>query len=186
MNPHHAYFWKESESTPSSIIAAAGFATEAAATIAAPFTAHPRAAIVEDMAPFRLFEHTADIGIDADGASLAELFHAAADGLLQLLGGEPAANLTESRTVTLFASDGEELLVSWLNEILFLLETRRFLPGAVRILEASPTRLVAELRGESLDPKRHSFARMAKAATYHNLQLVESEGRWSARIFIDL
>ena len=138
------------------------------------------------MPPFRLFEHTADIGIDADGSSLAELFHAAADGLLHLLGGEPAATLAERRTLTIAASDGEELLVNWLNEILFQLETRRFYPGAVRILEAAPTHLVAELRGEPLDPERHTFARMAKAATYHNLQLLESDGHWRARICIDL
>lgn len=138
------------------------------------------------MTPFRLFEHTADIGIAADGSSLAELFHAAADGLLLLLGGEPAATLSESRTLTLAASDGEELLVNWLNEILFQLETRGFYPGAVRILEAMPTRLVAELHGEPLDPERHSFARMAKAATYHRLQLVERDGHWRAQIYIDL
>lgn len=150
------------------------------------FTAPRGGVIVDAMTPFRLFEHTADIGIAADGASLSELFHAAADGLMALLGGEPAAHPTESRIVHLAASDSEELLVNWLNEILFQLETRHFFSGVVRILEATPTRLVAELHGEPLDPERHSFARMAKAATYHNLQLVESDGRWQARIYIDL
>lgn len=134
----------------------------------------------------RLLEHTADMGIAVEAATLPELFTEAARGLLLLLGGEPAAAPRTSLTVTVAGDDREELLVNWLNELLFLLETRHFYLAAVTRLELGPGSLAADLRGELLDPDRHSFAREAKAATHHQLRLSEGPQGWSAQIYIDL
>lgn len=134
----------------------------------------------------RLLEHTADMGIACEAATLPELFAEAASGLLLLLGGEPAADELNTVQVTVSGGDREELLVNWLNELLFLFETRRFYLARAEKITFDGLTLTAELLGEPLDPQRHSFAREAKAATHHQLQLVEGPQGWSARVYLDL
>lgn len=138
------------------------------------------------MAPYRLLEHTADIGLLASAASIEELFAEAARGLLLLLGGAPPARPQLEQVVEVAAGDREELLVNWLNELLFLLETRRFYLAECRIEALTPTRLRATLYGEALDLSRHTFARDAKAVTHHRLLLEEQNGTWQARVYVDL
>lgn len=134
----------------------------------------------------RLLEHTADMGIAAEAATLPELFAEAARGLLLLLGGEPAADETNTVYVTVSGGDREELLVNWLNELLFLFETRRFYLARVEKIALDGLTLTAELLGEPIDPQRHSFAREAKAATHHRLRLEPGPHGWSAQVYLDL
>ena len=138
------------------------------------------------MSPCRLLDHTADIGLAVEAADLPALFREAAHGLLLLLGGEPAAQPLQEQQVVVTAGDAGELLVNWLNELLFLLETRRFYLADCRIDTLSATRLQATLYGEELDLARHSFARDAKAVTHHRLLLAERHSRWQARVYVDL
>lgn len=136
--------------------------------------------------PFRLLEHTADMGLEAEAASKSELFAEAALALLNLLGGAPPARLLQRRVVQVTGSDDVELLVNWLNELLFQVETRAFFPGMVRIVTLAPGHLVAELQGEPLDLERHRFDRDAKAVTYHQLVLEQRADFWYARLYVDL
>lgn len=135
---------------------------------------------------FSLLEHTADMGLDVSAGSRAELFAEAAHGLLHLLGGAPAARGLETLTLEVAAEEQDELLVNWLNELLFLLENRHFYLAAVTVESCTSTRLRARLTGETLDPQRHSFARDAKAITYHRLLLEQREEDWHAQIYVDL
>ena len=76
------------------------------------------------MTAYRLLEHTADMGIAARGNSLAELFQAAAEGLRAVLIEAPCDE-TESQQVSLTAEEPGELLVAWLQEILYRFECSR-------------------------------------------------------------
>ncbi len=134
----------------------------------------------------RLLAHTADIGLAVQAKSADALFREAARGLLLLLGGSPPARPQQEVTVRVAAGDQAELLVNWLNELLFLIETRRFYLADCRIEALSTTALTAVLHGEELDPERHSFARDAKAVTHHRLRLEERDGVWRARVYVDL
>ncbi len=72
---------------------------------------------------FEEIEHTADSALRIRGQNLEELFRNAAAGMLHLAGIEPSAGPTQKRRFELRASDDESLLVSWLEELLFLIET---------------------------------------------------------------
>ena len=136
--------------------------------------------------PFRLLEHTADIGLEATATTVEKLFIEAAHALQMVLGGAPEAAPEEVLQVEIGAVDREELLVNWLNELLFLLETRHFYLADLDITRLTATRLHAVLRGEAFDPDRHSFAREIKAVTHHQLRLEESPAGWAARVYLDL
>lgn len=47
--------------------------------------------------------------------------------------------------------------------------------------------LVATVRGEPIDPKRHGLRADAKAVTYHQFEVVQTEtGGWKARVVVDI
>jgi SHS2 domain-containing protein len=138
------------------------------------------------MGTHRLLEHTADMGIEASGETPEELFAQAAYALLEIIASTPQAAAREERTVTLTAADPEELLVNWLNEVLYLFENQRFFPVDFEIEEVRGNRLLARVSGEPFDPQRHLVEREVKAVTYHQLRLEKSDGMWCARVYVDL
>ena len=138
------------------------------------------------MRPFETFEHTADIGLIARGRTLAEVFEHAANGLVELTVDPEGLREDVQVLAEVSAADREALLVAWLNELLYLLDTRRFLPRRSRITELRDTHLVADLLGDTVDPERHAVRRMIKAATYHGLSLTLINGLWEARVILDL
>lgn len=135
--------------------------------------------------PFEAFDHTADVGIVAHGATLPELFSNAASGMMAFIIQPALVRAAQTRRLTVEADDREGLLVAWLNELLVLLNGDGFVPREFQILEFSDTRLLAEVGGEPVDQQRHRFRLDVKAATYHQLA-VEREDGWHARIIFDV
>lgn len=138
------------------------------------------------MGGYRLLEHTADMGIEATAETPEELFAQAAYGLLEIITSLSQAAAREERVVEITGGDRGELLVNWLNEILFLFENRGFFPADFEVEEAGSTRLKARIRGEPFDPQRHPIEREVKAATYHQLTAEKTDGGWLARVYVDL
>lgn len=141
---------------------------------------------VRAMRAFETFEHTADIGLMARGRSLAEVFANAAEGLADLTVDRDGLRDATQVTVSVSAADPEGLLVAWLNELLYLLDTQRFVPRRAEITAVDDTSLTAQLSGDTIDPGRHTVRRMIKAATYHGLSLRRVDGVWEARVILDL
>ncbi len=138
------------------------------------------------MRAFETFEHTEDIGLLARGRTLAELFANAADGLADLTVDRDGLRDATQTQVSVSAEDREGLLVAWLKELLYLLDTQRFLPRRTQITALDATSLTAQVVGDTIDPGRHTVRRMIKAATYHGLSLRQVDGVWEARVILDL
>lgn len=135
---------------------------------------------------FRLLDHTADIGIEAWGPSQGDVFIEMAKGLRRVIfGTSPAADSLQHK-VTLKGDNTPELLVAWLNEIIYLFETKQLVPAVFQIRLIGEENLQATIYGERFKPTRHRIERQAKAATYHQLRLEETAESWYARAFIDL
>ena len=135
---------------------------------------------------FEILEHTADVGFRARGASVAELFEHAAEALLAIAAERRHAEVRETLDVTVDGDDLPSLLVNFLEELLYLFDTGRFVPVRVQVEEVTGSSLRARLSGEPRDPARHPWRLIVKAATYHGLEVGEHEGRWHARVFLDV
>ncbi len=135
--------------------------------------------------PFETIEHTADVGIVAYGRDLPELFANAARGMFHFLIDPGQVQVRARRTLTVEADDLEGLLVAWLSELLIVFNGDEFLPADFIVEEVTPTRVRATLSGEPIDPKRHRFRLDVKAATYHALEVTQTNG-WSARVIFDV
>jgi SHS2 domain-containing protein len=135
---------------------------------------------------YRLLEHTADMGIEASAGALSDLFLAAAQGLLAVaFGNSPPVVAREEVVVALEAGDVEELLVSWLNEILYLMVQRSFCPAEFSIETIDDRHLRGRVGGEVCGEGREPV-REVKAATYHRICVRREKDRWQARVYVDI
>ena len=82
--------------------------------------------------------------------------------------------------------DAPSTMVNWLNELLYIFETRLLLLTAFDLVCADPHQVRARVRGEEYDPSRHQIDRHIKAVTYHRLKVQESINGWVAEIIFDI
>jgi SHS2 domain-containing protein len=134
------------------------------------------------------FEHTADLGLRIVASDLPDLFRTAAAGLFEVI----VANRAEVRdqdeeTLSLTADSTEDLLLCWLNELIFRCETRHRLYQRFDVeVDASAQRLDATIAGEPIDRDRHILDHEVKAATRHGLVVRPEAGGWLAEVILDI
>ncbi len=141
---------------------------------------------MKDQPPFETFDHTADIGIVAHGASLAEAFANAAKAMFSLMVDLDKVESREERRVEVEADDLEGLLVAWLAELLYLSEVDNLVFSRFEVQEISDTRIVGRAFGEPLDLERHNPQLMIKAVTRHMLQVAPENGGFQVRAILDI
>jgi len=135
---------------------------------------------------FRILDHPADLGIEAYGKTLAEAFEQAACGVISIIVGTSKVEERSFRNVTLEGSDLEQLLVRWLEEVLYLYDGDHFISGRFQISHLESGRLQAMIYGEPFDPDRHTTRMDVKAITYHQLKLQEKKGKSLVQVFLDI
>ncbi|HNS97467.1 MAG TPA: archease [Polyangiaceae bacterium] len=133
---------------------------------------------------YRLIDHTADIALEVWGTSKQLVFEQAAYAIIDQLCEQPLPPSSDSRTVSLVGLDDADLLVRWLNEILWLATEKGFLLTQA-IVDVQDQSLHAVIFG--LPQAYPLITTEIKSATYHNLQLNQpSEDRWIARVVLDV
>jgi len=135
---------------------------------------------------YEVVEHTADVGVRVQGATMAEVFADAAYAMFDLMSGNEALRPQVERTVTVDAQDREELMVNWLSELLFIFETERLLLSEFKIAEIDERHLRATVRGERFDPERHASNFDIKAVTYYGLHVTQDDSSWKATVIFDV
>ena len=131
---------------------------------------------------FEEVEHTADIAIRVWGRDLAELFVNAAYGMACQLDSTDPRDQNIEQLVKLQAYDAETLLVSWLGELLYLSEREQSIFADFEMLEITPTRLRAIVRGGPIGEHR----RHIKAVTFSDLEIVRTEAGYETTIVFDV
>ena len=124
--------------------------------------------------------------VEVSAPDLAGLFVEAARALFDILTDRETVLPCERVSVQMEAESTEQLLVSWLSELLFIYETERKLFSAFEIRHIDEKHIDAYALGERLDAERHPIDREIKAVTYHRLQLVREGGSFKTAIVFDL
>ena len=132
------------------------------------------------------FDHTADVGLAARADSPEELLEVLAECMCDLVCPRKNVAHENMRTITVEAPDFEALTVDFLDEVLGAIQIDRFAVASVRVVGLAPTGAAAELIGADLDPELHEILTEIKAVTYHELEVVERDGQWTARVILDL
>ncbi len=150
---------------------------------------------------YRLIEHTGDLAFVAYGKDVRELFQNAAFALFDVYadlskveeGTERQINISiqaEAGAEELHERetdiDYEQLLVKWLNELLYINDVEDLLFRRFRVESIVDGELKALACGEKFDTERHVILTPLKAVTYHRIEVVREPDRWRARVVVDL
>ena len=139
------------------------------------------------MKPYEYLEHTADMGLFVRGESLPDLLKNAAHGLFETIAVVETIDETDSLEVHLTADSVEDLFVRWLDELIFLHETREIFFKRADIKTCHETEVSATLHGEPVNFEKHEVYTEIKSVTYHQLQVVRTcDGSWFAQVIFDL
>jgi len=137
---------------------------------------------------YRFLDHTADVALEVYGNSKTDLFLNSLEALSVLLV-EKAGGKSVHKEIVLEADTWEDLLVAWLNELIFYFFTFSFLSGAaLPDLEdkGGKKRLKASVQGIEFDPEKTKINLEVKAATYHNVHIVHDDKGYSVTIVFDV
>jgi len=135
---------------------------------------------------YRVFDHTADLGVEVSAATLEELYAAAAFALFDLLTDLSTVRAGIAREIVVTGKDPADLLVNFLREILYMWNGGGFLIKTCLVREVKPQRLKAVLRGETFDSGRHRIKQEIKAVTYHQASVCETEKGFVAKVVFDV
>ena len=135
------------------------------------------------MGGYEIIEHTADVGIEGTDQSLEGVFEQIAFGLFEILGGwEPGSG--DVIDLQLEPADNAGLLVDWLNELLYIQDTRDIVFTKLEVGKIDDGGLTATV---GVKPRTRALDGTAvKAATFHRLSVEERDGTWFARVYLDV
>ncbi len=132
--------------------------------------------------PYEEVDHTADWALRIRGRDMSELCLVAASAMMAACGARPETGPTAERQLELRAEDREGLLVVWLEEILFSIETRRRVPIRIEVSVTPQLNLVAQWTDAPLG----GVEKPIKAVTYNDLTVLETKGGLEATVVFDV
>ena len=139
------------------------------------------------MRTFEYIDHTGDLGIRVRGKTLQDLFTNAAHALFETVAVLDTIDPISQFQINVKAESVAELMVAWLDELIFRHEVDEVFFKRVEIVELSQTRLSACAYGEPMDFAKHVVYTEIKSVTYHQLSVSQStDGKWTANVIFDL
>ncbi|HUU06944.1 MAG TPA: archease [Thermoplasmata archaeon] len=125
---------------------------------------------------YRLLEHTADAMVEVHGVTLEERFENAAYALFDQITDASTVRPKGEVEVSVSAGSREQLLVDFLQELLFLHDTENLVFSRF-VVEMEGDTLRARAQGEEFDPTRHAKRSVVKGITYHGLEFRDDESK---------
>jgi SHS2 domain-containing protein len=136
------------------------------------------------MKKFEVLDISGDVGLRVSGTTVDELFEVAASGMSALITDPSKITSIEKREITVKNNTLEDLLVLWLNELIFLFDTYGYI-GNLFSVDIKNTILSARVSGSIFNPEVNEKRLLLKAATYHKLSL-KKDSIWKATIIFDI
>ena len=132
---------------------------------------------------FEVVDHTADWALRIYGYDLARLLQNAARGMATLMIEDLDAVPTNvERRLAIDSLDAETLLVDWLSEMVYWAESELLVFVKYEMRQVSEKHLEAKLFGGRVP----ALLKHIKAATYHELDIVEIETGLMATVVFDV
>lgn len=131
---------------------------------------------------YEYFDVALAVGVAAWGEDLPGCLRQCALGVFNLIVPTESVRPIESREVAARGGSVDALLVSWLDECLYVHDLEGFVVADVTPPEVTATGMHALLRGESADPSRHPPGAVVKVTAV--LDVTEVPGRVSVQIVL--
>jgi len=131
-----------------------------------------------------IINHTADIGITVRGSTLEEVFINSLKGLYKIMGVKSNGKV-DFLEISLKSEKIEDLLVKFLNEIIYYMETKKISGEIEKIkiyFKNGEYNLFVKLKMAKIE----KIEKEVKAATYHNLNIEKIDDKYKTTIIFDL
>jgi SHS2 domain-containing protein len=135
---------------------------------------------------YTVFEHTADVGIEVTAGSREDLFVNSALAMTDLMFDPAPEGASESRLVMVVGEKPDELLIAWLNELLYIFCVEQLVFTGFSDVKLTDSMFMARASGERIDFDRHRVEMEIKAATYHGFSIEPDGEGFKARIIFDV
>ncbi len=133
-----------------------------------------------------LVEEAFELGLRVRAPSFGELVAEAGRAISKLMlageGGGAGDATGDWRRFEIHAADRAAVLVNWLNEIIFHAETEHWVPTEFSVESASDSALEISARGVTVE----EAPTLLKAATFHGLEIKETDGTLLVEIMLDV
>lgn len=136
---------------------------------------------------YRNLEHMTDAFIEVTGGTLEEAFETAGVAVVDTILDIKSVQKKSERKIQIKSPDLNNLLYSWLEEVIILTITDGFAGSCfqVRITRPDQYALDAVIVGEEIDFERHRFKLEIKAPTFHLME-IRQDGPVVMRFLLDL
>ena len=123
----------------------------------------------------KIFEHTADAGITAEGSTLSEAFNEVSLAFTEIITGGKIPDSKINFDLMLESNSLDSLLVNYLSHLIFLFDTEDFLVSKTNlVLEIGKVNTISgKLKGDFYDETKHGYGVGIKAISYHMLEISE-------------
>lgn len=138
---------------------------------------------------YNFLDHTADIAFEAEADSIEELFTASAFAFKETVAEEFSLEKNEEKVIEKMEFSLEELLVTFIDELNFILQTKRWIIHDIKNLEISEVnkkfKLFAQISGEPVSEKHH-LKEEIKAVTFHQMNIKKANNKFITRVVFDI
>ncbi len=131
----------------------------------------------------------ADVAFEAKGKTLEEMLESAALAVTNTMVRNVKSVEPKTKKIIKIISDNpEELTFNFLQELIFLKDTKKLLFSKfkIRINRGNKLELNAVAEGEKLNMKKHELLVDVKAVTYHYFSVKKLGEYWKAIVVLDV
>jgi len=138
---------------------------------------------------FEILPHPSDVRVRAFGKTKEELFTNAMKGMSAVLQSRAISNSKQAiRNIKMKSVDFNALLVDFLSEVLYLIQTNKEIYNEIKFEKFGPSTSSGQiaLEAELFGNKVESFGEDIKAVTHHNLKIENKNNLYEATILFDI
>lgn len=139
-----------------------------------------------NMKRYEQFPHTADIGVHVYGRTMKELFQNAAFSMFDIIADLEGLKESVSIDIKLSSPNRDELLVAWLDELLYNFYTKSMIFSRFEIEDLTDTSIKAKAYGRDIGSNRNRLKTEIKAITYSGLAVKKAEEGFQVDIIFDV
>jgi len=139
--------------------------------------------------PYSFLPHTADAKFQADGTTLEEAFSSAAEAMFSVMADPAKVKPVYEEKISVEGADKKALLYAFLEELLFLLDTKKFLLNriiSISIAIKEDKLILDATAAGDIDLEQYEIHGEVKAVTYNEMEITEEEGKVTVQVVVDL